>query len=103
MDGIFTCKINVGARTRTEILELISNVDSLISLLMTTAITSVTNGSIMEYEVDTGQTTQKVKYSTMKEVTDAIEHYEKIRQMYQNKLTPRVKRCMDSKNFRYGN
>lgn len=100
MDGIFTCKIDTGARTTSEIKTLIANVDSLITVLMTTAITSVTNGSIMEYDVDTGQTTQRVKYSTMKEVTDAISNYEKIRQMYQNKLTPRVKRAIDSKNFR---
>lgn len=100
MDGIFTCKINTGARTREEILELIANIDSVITMLMTTALTSVGNGSVMEYDVDTGQTTQRVKYSTMSQVTDAIANYEKIRQRYQNKLTPRITRLMDTKNFR---
>jgi len=99
MEGIFTCKINRAARTRTEILVLISNIDSLITMLMTTAIDSVTNAGILEYDVDTGQTTQRVKYTSPTQVTDAIVVYEKIRTMYQNKLTPRMTRLSDSKNF----
>lgn len=102
MDGIFTCKIDTGARSRAEILALIASLDSVIAMLYTTALTSVTNGSIMEYDVETGAgLIQRVKYSKMSEVTDAIQNYEKIRQMYRNRLTPRVKRAIDSKNFLY--
>jgi len=99
MDGILIFKVNTGSRTRQQICDRIAEVDAIIDVLYTTAITSVTNGSVMEYDVDTGQNTQRVKYSTMAQVTNAIKDYEKIRQMYVNKLSPNVTRLTDAKNF----
>lgn len=99
MEGILTFKINTGSRTRQELLDRIAEVDAVIDALYTTAITSVTNGHIMEYDVDTGQNRQRVKYSSVSQVTTAIKDYEKIRQMYVNRLTPNIVRLSDSKNF----
>jgi tetrahydromethanopterin S-methyltransferase subunit B len=100
MDGIFTFKLGTGRRTKQQIEDRIDEVDSILDALINTAMTSVSNGSIIEYDIDTGQTTQRVKYSTMKDVIEAIKGYEFLRQTYVNKLTPRVKRAIDSKNFR---
>lgn len=92
-------KIGTGQRTREQVIARISEVDNLIDSLFTTAMTSVQNGSIAEYEIDSGQSTSKVKYTTLSQVTDAISKYEKIRSLYENKLQSRVVRLMDSKNF----
>lgn len=100
MEGILTFKIGTGSRTREQICERIAEIDGILDVLFTTALTSVANAGIMEYDVDTGSgLNQRVKYSTASQVTTAIKEYEKIRQMYQNKLMPRMTRLSDSKNF----
>jgi len=91
--------IPTGAQTRTQICDKIAKLDLLIDSLYTVAITSVGNANIIEYEINTGQTKQRVEYSTAKQVTDAIAQYEKLRDMLRVKLTPRVVRLSDSKNF----
>lgn len=92
-------KINTGARTATEICAEIVLIDALISSLLTTAITSVNNANVIEYEINTGQTKQRVEYSTAKQVLDAVVGYKRIRGMLRAELTPRQVRLMDSKNF----
>ena len=95
-------KLNTGARTATQIKAIIVQIDNIIESLFTTALVSVGNADIVAYEIETGQTKTKVEYSTPGQVTSAIENYEKIRQMYANKLAPRVITLMDSRNFRKG-
>jgi hypothetical protein len=93
-------RIDSGARTRTEILAIIAQIDALISSLYSTAIQSVANGGTAEYEIDTGQTKQKVKYTSTESITVAIQGYEKLRTMMENKLQSRIVRLVDEKNFR---
>ena len=96
-------KLNVDSatgRTRSSVLARIAQIDVMITSLMTTAMTAVTTGNIAEYEIDTGQTKNQVKYTSVSSVSNAIREYEKIRTMYSNMLVPKVTRLVDSKNFR---
>ena len=65
-------------------------IDEIINSLFATALVNVQNGQYVEYEIDTGQTKQKVKYNTPKEVTEAIEYYRRLRKNYENDIKPRV-------------
>lgn len=93
-------KICTTSRTRDEILVLIENIKAIINELQTTALRAVMQGDIAEYEIDTGQTKNVVKYTNQKTILESIEGYEKLLQMYQNKLVSRRVRLVDAKNFR---
>ena len=93
-------KLSTAQQTRAQICAKITQLDALISSLYTSAITSVNNGDYASYEIDTGQTKQKVQYKNLTEVTRAIDAYELLREKLQAKLAPRVYRAMDGKNFR---
>lgn len=97
--GIVYFKIPTGNQTRAQILAKISVIDQIIDELLTTALTQVTDGGVAEYEIDTGQTKQSVKYRSTSEIDGAIMRYEKIRQYLQNKLIDRKFRLTDSKNI----
>lgn len=99
-NSILIFKLNSGQQTRAQICTKIEQLDAIIASLYNTALTSVGTGNYVKYKIDTGQTKQEVEYSTTESVVKAIASYEKLRQMLQNKLTPRVVRMMDSKNFR---
>lgn len=92
-------KIYTAQQTTAQICAKIEQIDAIISSLYSTALVSVGNGDIAEYEIDTGQTKQKVKYTSTSSVTNAIKNYELIRDMLRAKLSPRVVRRMDAKNF----
>lgn len=102
MYGILYFKLPVNYRSNSSIRQKIAEIDALIDELMTTAMKSVQSGNHAEYELDTGQTRTRVKYNSVSSITTAIEDYEKLRQMYVNKLnkTTGVVRLMDEKNFR---
>jgi hypothetical protein len=86
-------------RTRATVLANIAKIDALIASLANTALTSIANGNMIEYELDTGQTRTRVIYSKASEITSTWMEYEKIRQFYVNQLTPMDIRFVDSKNF----
>lgn len=86
-------------RTRASVLANIAKIDALIASLASTAMTSVANGNMIEYELDTGQTRTRVIYSKSDAITSTWMQYEKIRQFYVNMLTPNDIRLVDSKNF----
>jgi len=86
----------------TSIKAKITKIDAIISALMDTALKSVMNGDTVEYTLDTGQTKINKVFSTTQSVTKAIKDYEAIRQMYINKISSRVVRLVDSKNFNRG-
>ena len=100
MADVRVFKINPGARTPAQISTLIASIDSIITELQTTALRAVAQGDVAEYDIETGQTTQRVKYTNQKTILEAIQGYEKLRQFYVNKCIPRKKRLMHSKNFR---
>ena len=99
-NNVLFFKISGGGRSRSQLLSKIASIDAIIDSLLTTALVSVGNGHMVEYEINTGQTTQKVQYSTPNQITNAVLEYEKIRQYYENKLIPRGVQLMDSSNFR---
>ena len=99
MSEIKIYKLATGGRTGAEILTKIAQIDALIDMLITTGMASVQNGNIVEYEVDTGQTEQRVEYSTVAQVVNGIRAYERLRVYYQNKLTGSAMRLVDYKNY----
>lgn len=80
----------------------IAKIDAIIDALLVTALTSVKTGNIIEYDIDTGQSRQRVQYSTVKSVTDALAAYEKMRQYYVNKLLGGTYLNVGSKNLNRG-
>lgn len=100
MADVLYFKINTAARTTAEITALIASLDAIISELLNTALRAVAQGDIAEYDIQTGQTIHRVKYSNQKTITEAIQGYEKLRQYYANKCIPRKKKLVHAKNFR---
>jgi protein-arginine kinase len=100
MSRVLFFKIDNCQQTRAQIVAKIAQIDAIIGSLYSTALTSVGNGSMIQYELDTGQSRQKVQYSTTESVTKAIMNYEKIRQMLQNKLSSPSFRLMDAQNLK---
>lgn len=102
MTNILVCKLPVNYRSNSSLRAKITEIDTLIDTLFESALKSVQNGNIAEYELDTGQTRTRLKYSSVSSVTKAIEDYENLRQLYVNKLnrTTGVVRLMDEKNFK---
>lgn len=92
-------KLDTGAQTRAEICAQIVQIDAIISALLVTALLSVSKANVVEYEINTGQTKQRVEYSDPKQVTDAIENYKRIRGMLRADLTPRRVQLRHGKNF----
>ena len=102
MQGVLFYKIPTDTRSRTQLLAFIAQIDAIINELLLTAMKSVQSGNHAEYELDTGQTRTKVKYTSVASVAQSIEDYERIRQIYVNKLngSTGMVRLMDEKNFR---
>jgi len=98
-NNILKYKIDTDQQTREQICAKIAQIDVIISSLYDTALKSVANGDVAEYEIDTGQTKQKVKYSSTSSVLNSIKGYESLREMLQAKLAPRVVRLMGGQNF----
>lgn len=87
--------------TRSMIISRISQIDAMISSLLTVGLTAVTTGNIAEYEIDTGQTRQQVKYTSVDSITKAVADMQKLRNIFANMLSPKVTRLVDSKNLRF--
>lgn len=100
MSEVLYFKLDYACQTRQQIKNKIAQIDAIIESLYATALKSVETGNMVLYELDTGQTKTRVQYSDMGSVTRAIENYEKIRTMLQNKLLPRIVTLTDSKNFK---
>ena len=90
-------------RTAAKVKTIITQIDSIIDSLLTQALVDIGNGNVVEYEIDTGQSKQKVKLMDGNAVYNMINRYETLRQRYENMLTPRRVRLVDGKNFRYKN
>lgn len=98
-DGVIFFKLSTGAQTPAEINATIASIDAIIASLLTTALSTVTDGGVAEYEIDTGQTKQSVKYRSMAEINKSLKDYRMLRKMYQSDLLPRSFRLMDYKNI----
>lgn len=85
----------------TSIKDKIARIDAIINALLTTALKAVETGNIQQYSLDNGQTKINTAYRNPKEVLESIEGFERIKTLYSNKLTPKIVRLVDSKNFRH--
>ncbi len=93
-------KICPDPRTNEETDVLIQNLKGIISELMTTALKAVTTGNIAEYDINTGQTTTRIKYTNQKDIIASIEGYEKLLQLFSNRRISRSVKLVNDKNFR---
>lgn len=79
--------------------EKITKIEAIISALEDTALKAAANDNITEYSLNDGQTIIRTVYKGADAVLRSIEAFEKIRQMYINRLNGRVMRLVDGKNF----
>lgn len=92
-------------QSRTTMEAKITAIDAIIDALMLSAATAATKDGIEEYWLNDGQTQIKESYRSTEAILKSIEAFERLRQMYINRLNGRMVRLMDSKNFirnRYG-
>jgi len=95
-------KLPVNFRSDASLRAKIVEIDALIDELVNVAMKSVQKGNFQEYELDTGQTRTRIKYTSVSSVAQSIQDYEHIRQMYVNKLnrTTGAVRLMGENNFK---
>lgn len=91
-----------GGRTPAQLRAKVAKIDEIIDALENKVLTVITSGGSVEYEeyeINTGQTKNKVVYRDSSSVISQLEKWEKLRQYYANKLTPRRIVLVDGKNF----
>jgi hypothetical protein len=81
------------------LLDKIARIDAIITALEDTALKAASTDNITEYQLNDGQTIIKTVYKGADSVMRSIMAFEKIKQMYVNRLNGRVIRLVDSKNF----
>jgi len=84
----------------TTLAEKIDKLDTIITALEDTALKAAANDDIEEYWVDDGQAKIKTTYRSAMAVINSIQAFERMRQMYINKLNGRVSRLVDSHSLR---
>lgn len=77
----------------------IVKIDAIISALEDAALKSAGKANLTEYSLDDGQIKIRTMYRSTAEIMKAINDFEKIKQMYINRINGRVFRMVDSKNF----
>lgn len=83
----------------TDLQDKINRMDQVISALMTTALNAASTANFSEYQLNDGQTVIKTVYRTVEDIQRSIMAFERLRQMYVNRLNGRAFRLVDSKNF----
>jgi len=84
----------------TALCDKIAKIDAIIEALEATALSSAANDNIEEYWLDDGQSKIKTTYKGTDEVFKSIISFEKMRQIYVNRLNGRVVRMVDSRSLR---
>jgi hypothetical protein len=74
----------------TSLKDKIARIDSVIVALEDAALKSAGKQSIDEYWMDDGQTKVKAIYRSTEDIANAILDFERVRQMYINRLNTRV-------------
>ena len=87
-------------QSSTALCEKIAKIDSIIAALEDTALSSAANDNIEEYWLDDGQSKIKTTYKGTDEVFKSIHAFEKMRQIYVNRLNGFVVRMVDSRSLR---
>lgn len=74
--------------------ERIKKIDLIIDMLMTTGLSSAENADVNEYSLDDGQSKIKTVFNSPDKVISAINGFEKIRNIYINRINGRVTRLV---------
>jgi len=77
----------------------LARIEAIITALETTALRAAATGDLTEYSLDDGQTKIRTVYSTVESIIKAIKGFEQLKQMYAQRLTGRITRLVDGKNF----
>jgi peptidyl-tRNA hydrolase len=85
--------------SKTTIRAKITAIDAVIDALMTTALKAAGTDNITEYSLDDGQTKIRTMYKGADSVLASVQAFEKIKQMYINRLNGRMTRLVDGRNF----
>lgn len=83
----------------TSLKDKITKINAVIDALMITALKAAASDNITEYWLDDGQTKIKTQYRGAAAIQSSIIAFERIKQMYVNRLNGRMFRLMDSRNF----
>lgn len=78
----------------------IVRIDAIITALETSALKAAAKNAIQEYTLNDGQTTIRTAYRNTDEILNSIAAFERLKQMYVNRLNGRMMRLVDGKNFR---
>lgn len=74
-------------------------IDAIIDGLLSTAAKAATDENITEYMLNDGQTIIKSVYRGSEAIYASIAAFERLKQMYMNRINGRMVRLVDSKNF----
>ena len=86
--------------SQTTLKAKIAALDAIIDALIVTCLKAAATGNVTEYNLDTGQTKIKTMYRSPKEVSEAINAFETVKNYYVNQLNGgRRLKLIDSKNF----
>lgn len=98
-EGIYYDSASVYISSRTTLRAKITALDSIIDKLEEMALVAAGTVNIEEYSLDDGQTRIRTKYTSSLQITESILAFERIRQMYINRLNGRMSRLSDGRNF----
>lgn len=84
----------------TSLKEKVARIDVIIDALLTTATKAAAGDNISEYSLNDGQTQIRTTYKGADQVFESIRTFERLRQMYINRMNGHSFRLVDSKNFR---
>lgn len=85
--------------TKSSIREKIIAIDAIIDALLVSAADAASNEGITEYWLDDGQTKIKTVYRSSESIFKGITAFQRLRQIYVNRLNGRVSRLVPSKSF----
>jgi predicted translin family RNA/ssDNA-binding protein len=83
----------------TSLRDKITRISAIITALEDTALRAAAGEDIEEYWLDDGQTKIKTVTRGLDKITASIQAFEKLKQMYVNRLNGRMIRLSDSRNF----
>ena len=86
--------------TATSLKEKVAKIDNIIDCLLNTALKAVENDDVTEYWLDDGQTKIKTVFRSSLDVTKAIAGYERVRNIYLNRINGRSVQLLDKNSNR---
>jgi len=84
----------------TDLCDKIVRIEQIIDALLTTALSSAAHDEIEEYMLDDGQTKIKTIYKGTDQIFKSIDSFERLKQIYVNRLNGRRLRLVDHNNFK---